>query len=98
LAEASRNSLFVSLIYLPEFAHQRFSRFGQIQSPCALVVGGWAPSREASMLKIIKERNEIRAPDPDRQADILLLEARVAFDDGQYAVLHRTDIESGKGS
>ena len=50
------------------------------------------------MLKIIKERNEIRAPDPDRQADILLLEARVAFDDGQYAVLHRTDIESGKGS
>lgn len=50
------------------------------------------------MLKIIKKGNEIRAPDPDRMANMLLLEARVLFDDGQYAVLHRTDVESGKGA
>jgi hypothetical protein len=50
------------------------------------------------MLKIIEEGNEIRAPDPDRQANVLLLQARVLFDDGEHAVLHRTDVEPGKGS
>ena len=61
-------------------------------------MGGRAPSCDAAMLEIIEEGNEICTPDPDRKANVLLLQARVSFDDGQYAVLHRTDFESGKAS
>ena len=80
----------------PQLAHQQFAFFGKEQGAGALIVGGEGAPRQPPVLEIVQQRDEIRTPDPDRPADLLLLQSRVLFDDRQHAVLHRTDVEPGK--
>jgi hypothetical protein len=96
LAKAGGNSLLVSPVYLPELPHQRLALIGQIKRASALVVlrrtaPGQAPTHEA-----VEKRNEICPPDPDRQANILLFQARIPFDYGKYTILYRADVQSGE--
>jgi len=63
----------MGLIYPPELSHQRFAFFGQEEGAGALIMRGEPAPREAAVLKIIEEGDEIRTPDSDRLANVLLL-------------------------
>jgi hypothetical protein len=97
LAKAGGNSFLVSPVYLPELTHQRLALIGQIKRAGALVVLRRATSCKAPTHEAVEKGNEICAPYPDRQADILLFQARIPFDYGEYAILYRADVQPGEG-
>jgi hypothetical protein len=96
-AEACRNLVLMGLVCCSELSHQSFALSGQIEGVSPLVFGGRATLGETSTLKIIQQRNKIGAPDSESEANVLLLQARIQFDNGQNTVLYRADVESGKG-
>jgi hypothetical protein len=96
-AEASRDSVLMGLVYFSEFMHQRFALIGQIQRVSSLVICGRPALGQTPTLKVIKQRNKIRAPDSECEANVLLLQAWIQLDNGQDAVLYRADVELGKG-
>lgn len=92
VAKVGGHPVLMDFIDRPELAHQDLTLVGQIQGVGALIVGGGLALGEASAFKVVEQGNEIRALDPERRTDLRLLEARVAFDDGQHPILDRPDV------
>jgi hypothetical protein len=96
-AKACRNPVLMDLVCFSELTHQRFALSGKIQRVSPLVISRRATLGQTPPLKIVEQRDKIRAPDSECEANVLLLQAGIQFDNRQDAVLYRANVESGKG-